>query len=736
MLLFFSFFPCFILECQTKANEIISITKGKKPTMRPSKEMLLSHHRRDLLQSKSLLNQLIPHANIITLTYTPCTEPLTSLQRISFNELVLETVHRGKYVLFKTLAEAFKEVGVRTVVEDPEGNAEMFSIYNYALNKTPFDVLPTGVIIAVKEPYYKTSASGGAILRCDHPQNIIYLKINDPVVRQFEWKSGLPNAADGEEILSIESIRLQGNQFFKELKFYDAVTTYTRGLTSVSSNSDLTVLRLNRAAALLKLEYYEAALEDCRYVLELDGQNEKALYRAAKAFYGLEQYEQALVKMQLYAHATRNKVEAEYEIKIIRDRLKEEQHGIYDWNAMVHEANKSSTPRLNHATYIGPVRVANISNERGRGLILTKDVRKGELLLCSKAFEACYPSEAEPVTYINMETKRDDAPTQGMLTRKILHKLINNPSLVKSFFDLYAGKNRLNKIPSIVSTPPIVDIFWISDICSMNTFGRLNVDLIPSLQQKITAQSNQLTEDESCAVFLMPSYINHACLGNCVRSFIGDMMIVRALDDLTAGTELLMTYIDIFSDIDERQLTICKHQFICKCTLCELDETESRDIRNRRNTAFQMFQNEIFLKMTQGLVIHPQATVKVAEEIIDKIEKTYNETNRKELKIRMCPQLMFLAKLYTSIGNLDKSIQTCMKILKLHGYGTKKGTWTVCLFPAMTQLSLMYYSTRNTQMGHLWLEKLRAELSITATGDDRLFLQEYRVVFAQVDVKL
>ena len=649
---------------------------------------------------------------------------------------MLETVHRGKYVLLKTLAEALKDAGVRTVVEDPEGNVDMFSVYNYALNKHPSDVLPIGVIIALKEPYYKITVSGGAVLRCDHPQNIVYLSTDDPLVSQIAWKSDVPSSTTETKSLSFESSRLQGNDFFKQGRFYDAVTTYTRSLSSALSNSEIVVLHLNRAAALLKLEHYEAALEDCRCVLELDEENAKALYRAAKAFYALEEYEQALIKMQLYVQVAVDKVEVEYELKIIRDRLKEEQYGIYDWNAMIDEAKKSSRPRLNHASYLGPIRIAHVSNERGRGLILTQNVRKGELLLCSKAFQVCYPSEAERVKYINMETKRDDTATQGMLTQKILHKLINNPSLAKPFFDLYAGKHRLNKIPSFVSTPPVIDVFWVNDISSMNTFGSLDVNLNPRLLQNITSRNNQLFEDDPCAVFLMPSYINHACLGNCVRGFIGDMMIVRALDNLKAGTELLMTYIDIFSDIEERQIQIKKHQFVCNCRLCELDVAESRDVRNRRNAAFQTFQNEIFLKMKFGLFSNIIELVGMAEDVINKIEKTYEETNRKELKIRMCPQLMVLARVYISSGNLDKCIQTCMKILKIHGFGTQKSTWTMSLFPAMVQLSLMYYTTGNTQMGHLWLEKLRAELCITATGDERLLLEEYRGVFVEVGVKL
>jgi SET domain-containing protein len=43
----------------------------------------------------------------------------------------------------------------------------------------------------------------------------------------------------------------------------------------------------------------------------------------------------------------------------------------------------------------------------------------------------------------------------------------------------------------------------------------------------------------SCGVWPLASYINHSCFSNVRRSFIGDMMIVRATQDLRANTELL-----------------------------------------------------------------------------------------------------------------------------------------------------------------------------------------------------
>ena len=38
------------------------------------------------------------------------------------------------------------------------------------------------------------------------------------------------------------------------------------------------------------------------------------------------------------------------------------------------------------------------------------------------------------------------------------------------------------------------------------------------------------------------AYTNHACNGNAMRSFIGDMIIMKATRDINKGEEILMPY--------------------------------------------------------------------------------------------------------------------------------------------------------------------------------------------------
>ena len=39
-------------------------------------------------------------------------------------------------------------------------------------------------------------------------------------------------------------------------------------------------------------------------------------------------------------------------------------------------------------------------------------------------------------------------------------------------------------------------------------------------------------------IWLLASLVNHSGVANCIRSFVGDMQIIRATKDLAANTEL------------------------------------------------------------------------------------------------------------------------------------------------------------------------------------------------------
>lgn len=92
------------------------------------------------------------------------------------------------------------------------------------------------------------------------------------------------------------------------------------------------------------------------------------------------------------------------------------------------------------------------------------------------------------------------------------------------------------------------------------------------------------SEHTTCGIWTIASHINHSCLGNCRRSFIGDMMIIRASRDLEAGSELLFCYRPPKPDEDYQtsQKAIANWGFVCQCELCEDKKAMSKQTFRKR----------------------------------------------------------------------------------------------------------------------------------------------------------
>jgi len=99
---------------------------------------------------------------------------------------------------------------------------------------------------------------------------------------------------EGEEMRKKGQAQLykdQGNQFFKETKYTEAIECYTRGITSDPYNS---ILPANRAMALLKQDMYGAAELDCTTSISIDPTYLKAYLRRGTARIGLNKLREAL----------------------------------------------------------------------------------------------------------------------------------------------------------------------------------------------------------------------------------------------------------------------------------------------------------------------------------------------------------------------------------------------------------------------------------------------------------
>jgi hypothetical protein len=187
---------------------------------------------------------------------------------------------------------------------------------------------------------------------------------------------------------------------------------------------------------------------------------EKSLYRAARALYGLQRYQESHDMLTSLLSQFPNCLGAQTEFVRAEQRLKEKEHGDYNFKSM-YEAAKKTPPYIDCATYLAPVAVKP-AGVRGRGLFTTKDVIAGEVLLCEKAFSYCWANEeaneagSKTSLLMNTTTKRSVLGTQADLITETVQKLHRNPSLLPALNALHHGDYQTVE-PTEVDGSAVVD---------------------------------------------------------------------------------------------------------------------------------------------------------------------------------------------------------------------------------------------------------------------------------------
>lgn len=98
-----------------------------------------------------------------------------------------------------------------------------------------------------------------------------------------------------ESVEDANSMKERGNEAFKRSEWDSAINFYTKAikLGEKEKNKELPIYYKNRAAAYLKTEAFERAESDCAKSLELQPNDQKALFRRVQALEALERFEEA-----------------------------------------------------------------------------------------------------------------------------------------------------------------------------------------------------------------------------------------------------------------------------------------------------------------------------------------------------------------------------------------------------------------------------------------------------------
>jgi hypothetical protein len=118
-------------------------------------------------------------------------------------------------------------------------------------------------------------------------------------------------------------------------------------------------------------------------------------------------------------------------------------------------------------------------------------------------------------------------------------------------------------------------------------------------------------EEQSSAIFILPSLFNHSCCANVVYSAIGDLLFLRTLRRVEPGAELTVPYLDMKMDFHQRRKElrnwIAKGDgFACDCARCvpigAIGETPAqREARADTELFLRDAYLKICAKVTKGM---------------------------------------------------------------------------------------------------------------------------------------
>ncbi|USW58215.1 Putative SET domain, tetratricopeptide-like helical domain superfamily [Septoria linicola] len=549
--------------------------------------------------------------NIVALAvgspYPPCTTPLSELKPISLAELQLDTHHEGRVLSVKRTGPEVPLVAYSwTVVEDEAGHVERLEVYLHKAKRGE-NMLESTRNLKIKEPYFTINEQGEATIRVQHPSDIVRI-------------------SSTELAKTAEKCKIRGNAALKRQEFVEAAEHYAEGARLCEGNAAAEEafnydLHRNRAHVNIILNRWDEAKADGLAAItgrtddKSKSLDSKANFRAGSAAYALGQFEEAQKLFEAALKLAPEDKEAKIYLRNIETRLSEQSTGQYDL-AKIRSRISPAKSRVDAATFTANT-VFRDSPIGGRGLFTTRDIKAGEIVLCEKAFCVVWSHEAEAWSAMTYDARDDKIRVfPAGMTKVLVQKLLNNPSQISKVMDLFGDHKSIGSQVIETEDGPVVDTFQIHDIVCRNAFG----------PGAISNGGNYGEEDvrtASTGLWITAAYVNHSCLSNAHKEYVGDLMILRATKDIKEGEEITHTYSEV-ADYDARAAALMTTWgFECQCKLCEAERQDGKELRDKRQELAG--EAAAFMERENSPKTAKRLSVAKAEKIAKSLNETYDE---------------------------------------------------------------------------------------------------------------
>jgi len=504
--------------------------------------------------------------------YPPCVASLDSLEVIRLSELTTETHHYGKALLVERIGTVVQN-GIETLVAVQDVNLT--------------NNLPLETFFFIKEPYFTLGASGLPIIRIDHLTDLVHADSSPKALSVSASKQEVGRtASEWKEV---------GNGFFTKQEYFKAGQAYQSALDAVGEGKLRQDISRNLAQVDLILERHEQARLNAINALSNDSHSApvaldvKAYFRAASASYQLRDFCQCQEDLTKLLSLSDKDEDGSRLLEKLRARLKEGEDGNYNLNQLVKRVSRLQ-PRVDIADFTKRT-IARTSKHRGRGLFAAEHIRLGELILCEKAFSATFGWKSDNRSTKTYDVRRktfDGLPAALWMStvQKLQQTSSQRIAEVTSLTGRYPG---LGSKLVTADGVHVLDAFQIHDIIAANAFAiptpakRQKTEAFGLMETVVPPGTKASTIPENCALFTHASLINHSCLPNASRVFIGDAILLRATRYIPKGDEILQAYVSPTLDVKARQDRMnLIWNFTCSCALCKAETREPEDLRQRR----------------------------------------------------------------------------------------------------------------------------------------------------------
>ncbi|KAH7339120.1 hypothetical protein B0J17DRAFT_659876 [Rhizoctonia solani] len=556
--------------------------------------------------------------------------PLESLMPISISSLILNQVHQGSYLIVRAISHTVRLVAVQVAAEDQEGSVIDLALYHcFELSGLDregiLELIPPGQALLIRDPWVARGLTGGHVtVRVDSPSDIVLLPPNHPLLAQYPeiWRSGHDTDA--------QAYKEMGNNAFKNGRFESAIRAYTFGL-SVDPNFSL--LRLNRSLCYLNTKRLSNALNDARAASKDASMTQalvsKAYYRMALAYYAMDRFTDALAILDGNARKPFSPSDFAALKQKTHQRILEQTQGSYNWFTLEKAAKQINGrhPIPDVADYVGPIKVAQRSTKDGsRGLITTRNVLAGELLIVSKPF-AIASSQEFPELFRVLRT------TTGGIVERANYELIGRTmrrlegdftAASALFLDIHSNGLHSDVPPLAEGSPTFLangGRHW--DIPGEYPNGHIDLNLIEGILGSNTFSDPIMGSSfgRNEAVYLLPSMINHSCHGTALRTSVGSISVMRASRNMKSGEEITCSFIGGAEgpSLVSRKAALKTWLIACSCELCLADQRDGETRCNDRE-GYQKELNGLRMRLRPADL----ELAKVAKDLLVKIRSTYD----------------------------------------------------------------------------------------------------------------